>query len=135
MGIKWSDSLSMSNSEIDAEHKHLISLVNRLNAEIASQQREQKNIQHIVNLMLEDSIAHFAHEERLFAVKSYPDAEEHKQIHETLLHDLKQALKDIQNTDFVKEWVAIGLEVEKLLVDHVLNEDTKYIQYLRTDKS
>ncbi|ATX80803.1 hypothetical protein Ga0123461_2404 [Mariprofundus aestuarium] len=29
--IEWSDELSMSNAEIDAEHQHFIKLVNELN--------------------------------------------------------------------------------------------------------
>jgi len=134
MGIKWSDDLSMFNQEIDDEHKRLIFLVNMLNTEIVSQQREQKNIQHILNLMLVDSIAHFSHEERLFSEKSYPNAEEHRLSHEKLVHQINQAMKKIQETDFVKDWVRIGLEIQQSLVDHLILEDTQYIQYLRSDK-
>jgi len=131
--IEWSNALSMSNPEIDAEHRHFIKLVNKLNGEIRSQQRDKAVIEQIMKLILKDAIAHFSHEERLFAEKNYPAAQEHTQIHSELISKLKQALEEIQNTDFSKEWVEKGLAIKSLLVDHVLNVDTQYIEYLRTE--
>ena len=133
MGIEWSDELSMLNADIDAEHKRLIELVNEMNREIASQQRSQNEISRIMRLMLNHSVEHFAHEEQLFAEHDYPDAVEHTENHSELIGKLNEALKAIQNTDHVRRWVEIGQAVEDLLVDHVLNEDTKYIECLRTE--
>ena len=132
-GTEWADALSMSNPEIDAEHKHFIDLVDMLNSEIASQQRDKDNILRIMGLLLEDAHAHFEHEERLFEEKSYPKAEEHAQIHSQLIKALEQGLKDIRNTDHIARWVDIGLETKTALLTHMLDEDTKYISYLRTD--
>jgi len=132
-GIEWTDALSMSNPEIDAEHKHFIKLVNMLNGEIASQQRDKDNILRIMGLILDDARAHFAHEERLFKEKAYPKAKEHTRIHTELIKELEQGLKDIRNTDFIKRWVEVGLATEKALVSHLVSVDTQYIDYLRTD--
>ena len=132
-GTEWADALSMSNPEIDAEHKHFIDLVNKLNAEIASQGRDKDNILRIMDLILDDARAHFAHEERLFKEKAYPKAQEHSQIHTRLIAELEQGLKDIRNTDLIKRWVEIGLATETALVSHMVDEDTQYIEYLRTD--
>ena len=130
--IEWSDALSMSNPEIDAEHQHFIKLVNELNGAIIAR-RDKPDIQRIMGLILEDAIAHFSHEERLFSERNYPAAQEHAQIHSELINKFKQALKEIQNTEFSVEWIEIGLTIKGLLVDHVLNEDTRYIEYLRTE--
>ena len=132
-GTEWADALSMSNPEIDAEHKHFIDLVNKLNAEIASQGRDKDNILRIMDLILDDARAHFAHEERLFKEKAYPKAQGHSQIHTRLIAELEQGLKDIRNTDLIKRWVEIGLATETALVSHMVDEDTQYIEYLRTD--
>jgi len=132
-GTEWADALSMSNPEIDAEHKHFIDLVNKLNAEIASQGRDKDNILRIMDLILDDARAHFAHEERLFKEKAYPKAQEHSKIHTRLIAELEQGLKDIRNTDLIKRWVEIGLATETALVSHMVDEDTQYIEYLRTD--
>ena len=130
--IEWSDALSMSNPEIDAEHQHFIKLVNELNGAIIARQ-DKSDIQRIMGLILEDAIAHFSHEERLFIEKNYPAAQEHTQIHSELIDKFRQANKDIQNTEFGAEWIETGLAIKGLLVDHVLNEDTRYIEYLRTE--
>ncbi|PIS18915.1 MAG: chemotaxis protein [Zetaproteobacteria bacterium CG12_big_fil_rev_8_21_14_0_65_55_1124] len=132
-GTEWADALSMSNPEIDAEHKHFIDLVNMLNQEIASQQRDKDNILRIMKLILDDALAHFAHEERLFKEKTYPKAVEHAQIHKELIKGIKQGLEDIRNTDHISRWVEVGLAIESALVTHLVEEDTKYIDYLRTE--
>jgi hemerythrin len=132
-GTEWADALSMSNPEIDAEHKHFIDLVNMLNREIASQERDKDKILHIMDLILDDARDHFAHEERLFKEKAYPAAEEHANIHANLIAALEQGLEDIRNSDFIKVWVKVGLGVETALINHLVDEDTKYIDYLRTD--
>jgi len=131
--IVWSDALSMSNPEIDAEHQNFIHLVNKLNTEIISQKRDKAVVEQIMNRIMKDAIAHFSHEEHLFAEKEYPDAEEHTKIHSELITKFEQALKVIQNSDFGEVWIKAGLEIKALLVEHVLNEDTKYIEYLRTE--
>ena len=131
--IVWSDALSMSNPEIDAEHQNFIKLVNKLNTEIMSQKRDKAVVEQIMNHIMKDAIAHFSHEERLFAEKGFPDAEGHTEIHSELITKFEQALKEIQNSDFGEVWIKAGLEIKDLLVSHVINEDTKYIKYLRTE--
>lgn len=132
-GTEWADALSMSNPEIDAEHKHCIELVNMLNHEIASQQRDKDNILRIMGLILDDALAHFAHEERLFEEKAYPNAAEHARIHAKLIAGIEQGVEDIRDTDDVSHWAKTGLAIESALVAHLVDEDTKYIDYLRTE--
>jgi len=131
--IEWSDVLSMSNPVIDAEHQHFIELVNDLNGEILNQRRDKAAIEHIMKLILEGAIAHFEHEERLLVENAYPAAREHAQIHSELTSKIKLALKDIQDTEPSTAWIETGLKIKVLLVDHLLNEDTKYINYIRTE--
>jgi len=131
--IEWSGALSMSNPVIDAEHQRFIELVNDLNGEIMNQRRDKAVIVNIMQLILEEAIAHFEHEERLLVENAYPGAKKHTQIHSELTAKIKQALKDIQNTEPSTAWIETGLRIKVLLVDHLLNEDTKYINYLRTE--
>jgi hemerythrin len=67
----------MSNAEIDAQHQYFIALTNKLNDAIIDR-HDKTEIERIMHLMLEDALAHFAHEERLFIEMNYPRAEEHK---------------------------------------------------------
>jgi hemerythrin-like metal-binding protein len=132
--IEWSDDLSMSNPEIDAEHQHFIKLANELNDEIMSQHRGDKAaVEHIMCLLLEDAIAHFAHEEQILAEKAYPATQEHILIHSELINKFKQASKEIQNTRIRAAWIKTGLDIKDLMVNHLLVEDTKYIKHLQTE--
>jgi len=131
-GTEWSDALSMSNPEIDAEHKSFLDMVNQLNAELAGLQQGKENIIHSMENIMEHASAHFAHEERLLAENDYPAGQEHADIHERLTADIRQALKMIRDTDHISDWVEAGRSIEHLLLEHLQAEDTKYIDYLRT---
>ena len=130
--IEWSDALSMANPELDADHRQYIALVNELNGAIIDQQRNKADIERILTLILEHTIVHFSHEEKLFIENGYPGAQKHAQTHSALISKLNQALKDIQNTGFSRQWVELSLAVKSLLVNHIVNDDTRYIEYLRT---
>jgi len=130
--IEWSDALSMSHPELDAEHQHFIKLVNDLNDAI-SQQKDKAVIEYIMGLILEDAITHFSHEERLFAEKAYPAAQEHVLQHLTLINQFNQTMEDVRASKIRAVWIKMGLEIKDLLVEHLLVEDTKYIEYLQAE--
>jgi hemerythrin-like metal-binding protein len=130
--IEWSDALSMSNPEIDAQHQNFIKLVNELN-NVIGQQCGKADMQYIMRLLLEDAIAHFSHEEALFAEKAYPAAQEHTQIHSEIINKFEQAVKTFTDSIIRAVWIKEGLEIRDLLISHLLNDDTKYIECLRTE--
>ncbi len=127
--IEWSDALSMGDPEIDAEHKEFISLVNTLNQAIVSRQ-EKADVESILNRIVNHSISHFAHEEKLFINMKYPKTQEHMQLHSGLILTLKNILKRIHDSEFSREWIEMGLSIKNALVDHILIDDMQYIQYL-----
>jgi len=133
-GIEWSDTLSISNPEIDEKRQYFVKLVNELNGEITNQRRDKVNLERIMGLMLENTIAQFSHEEQLFEEKSYPAAQEHAQIHSELISKFRQALIDIHDTELVMVWIGTSLTIKNLLYNHILFEDARYIEYLRAEK-
>ncbi len=134
MTIKWSDELSMANAKIDAEHQSLIELVNMLNTEIVSQQRSQDEIARIGDLILENMIPHCADEEQVLLEKNLvAEAQELQQDHTQLIDDVKKCLIAIKNHPHVRIWVESGLKIEALFTDHILNIDSKYQDYFRTE--
>ena len=131
--IKWSEALSMKNAEIDAEHQQFIKLVNELNGVGMQQPLDKASIEKIMKKILADVTNHFTHEEQLLKEKGYPELPEHVQTHSELLNELKQALDEIQKTKIRAVWSKIGLSIKDKLVLHILDEDAKYIEYLRTE--
>lgn len=129
--IVWTDALSMHNPEIDAQHQRFAGLVNELNAALIDR-REKSVIVGIMQRILDDAVAHFAYEERLFAEKKYPLAQTHAQRHAELVVALQGVLSLMQHSDIALEWMDAGLKVKQFLIEHLIHEDVLYIDYLRT---
>lgn len=133
--FEWNDGMSVGIPEIDAEHKNFVRLINDLNLSIA-EGKEQAEIRNRLQRIVDDAIDHFEHEEQLFQSWNYPDAEGHALAHTGVM----QALLKIQEA-FIPhgndaEWVDAGLLIKSLLVNHILTEDSKYANFLksRTEK-
>ena len=130
--IEWSDELSMLHPKIDAEHQHFIKLVNDLNDEIMCKHRGDKtSVERIMCLLLKDAVTHFLNEEKILTDTAYPAAEEHMLIHSELINTFEQALKTIRTTEIRAAWIKTGLDIKDLMVNHLLKEDTKYIEHLQ----
>jgi hemerythrin len=123
--LDWDESLSVFIPEIDDEHKRFIRLVNELNEAIVGRQ-DGAEIQKRMQRILDDAANHFAHEEALFKEWHYPDAEEHAQIHAAITQALNGIMSQFKHDGTMYEWVAAGLKIKEVLINHILNEDMKY---------
>lgn len=128
--LEWTEDMSVGIPEIDAEHRHFAQLINDLNQAILGHM-ELSVIRNRMSLILDDAALHFAHEESLFKQWDYPDTAGH-----TAKHFLAtRAYLDIMATlkqDYVEpDWIAVGLKVKSILVDHLLKEDMKYRDFYR----
>lgn len=122
--LDWADELSVRIPEIDAEHQRFIRLVNELNEAIIGRMGPEE-INNRMQSILDDAVAHFAHEEALFREWRYPEAEAHAQIL-TYLHEI-MGRSERDGTEY--EWVEAGLKIKKALIEHLLSEDMKYRDY------
>jgi len=123
--IEWQESLGVHIPEIDTEHKRFIVLVNALNESIA-ERMPLDEVQRRMQELFDDASAHFEHEERLFREWGYPEAAQHAAKHEALLKALQEIMRRVAHTPVGYEWVAAGLQIKALLVNHLLDEDMKY---------
>jgi hemerythrin len=128
--IEWSEALSMGNADVDAEHKEFASLVNELNSAIISRQ-SKADVEAILHRIVDHSIIHFSNEERLFVQMQYPKTQEHIHLHAKLIITLRKIMTNIHHTEFSREWIEMGLAIKNALVDHILIDDSQYIEHLR----
>jgi hemerythrin len=128
--LVWTDELSVGIPEVDAEHKHFIMLINELNAAIISRMGIEE-IKRCMRAILDDAVAHFAHEERLFKEWDYPDAVQHAQKHAEAIEYFQSITDGFKHDGTDYEWIDAGLKVKQALISHVLAEDMKYRDYLR----
>ncbi len=128
--LEWTEDMSVGIPEIDAEHRHFAQLINDLNHAILGHM-ELSVIRSRMSLILDDATQHFAHEESLFKQWNYPDTAGHtaKHVQATRAYfDIMATLKQ----DYVEpNWIAAGLKVKRILVDHLLKEDMKYRDFYR----
>ena len=127
--IHWNEDLSVGIPEIDQEHQRFISLVNDLNYAIAERE-EKAEVERRLRLVVADATTHFEHEERLFAEYGYPDAERHAELHAELNRQLLHILGEFRQSQSSYHWIERGLLIKRLLVEHLLEEDMKYREFM-----
>lgn len=132
MPIIWRNEMSVGNTELDNDHKYLISLINVIEAAVNSRFRDKVLLPHVSELFIYTE-EHFAREEKIQADIKYPET--HKQKHRDLIKQLQavrgtfeaHAKGEYYNTavnelfDVLKAW----------LIDHILNEDMKMKPYFK----
>lgn len=128
--ISWNDSLSVGVAEIDAEHRQFVARVNELNRAIV-ECRDKPTVERLLDLMLMEASHHFWHEQRLLALWKYPQRAEHAAKHARLTEQFDRVMKEFERADVSFTWALKGLHIKQLLVDHLLQEDMKYRDFLR----
>jgi hemerythrin-like metal-binding protein len=118
----WSEEMSVGIPEIDEDHQKFILLINDLNRAITDRMSPPE-IKHRLQLVIDDAVRHFSQEEKLFNEWHYPDTRQHANIHAEVINSLKVINKKFVPYGNDSEWMDAGVQVKKILVDHILKED------------
>ncbi len=128
--INWNDSLKVNVDSIDAQHQKLIDIVNTL-FDAMSEGKGNDVLNVVFNDLLNYTVEHFSHEEKLMGQYNYPKAEFHKVEHSDLTRqaqDLYEKYKNGQTTisvhtlNFLRSW----------LNNHILSSDKQFGDYLNS---
>jgi len=124
----WSQELSVGLDEIDAQHKLLVDIINRVyEALISRASREQAG--QVLEELVQYTFVHFAVEESLFRITDFPGYEGHKALHERLKQEVLQLKQrflrgeielDLNLMAFLRSW----------LENHIMGEDKGYVEHL-----
>jgi len=114
--------MSVGIPDLDNDHKHLFFLLNGLNRSI-TEGKSPIDIKKWVQLIIDDAALHFAHEEKVLIERRYPDMDVHAGIHSKILHSLQQIKANFIPYDLDSGWINAGLNIKKILIEHVINED------------
>jgi hemerythrin-like metal-binding protein len=122
--IAWTDDFSVGVAALDAQHKKLIGMINRLIRDPSAETRSE-TISDLLTEMTRYAQKHFQAEETLMSEHGYPGLDSQKQQHQAFRRktvDLcsatmarVQIVPDVM-LNYLREW----------LVDHILREDMKY---------
>ena len=127
--VEWHPSLATGIELIDYQHKMLCLYINTLYRATVNG-ADIKVLNNIVDFLKVYTATHFATEERYFEQSGYPDAANHKQIHQKFVEKVVQVQKDIYSGNitigndllsFLKDW----------LVNHIRGTDHEYATFLK----
>jgi len=126
--LEWGEVLSVEVDEIDNDHKKLLDLFNILTHAL-SDGESQEYLKAVFNELVNCTIWHFSHEERLMLKYGYENLEEHKEAHQELVQaawELQDKLFQLDKTITEDDLV----ELERWLTGHILTDDMKLGEYL-----
>jgi len=127
--VEWCDGLSTGVTEIDNDHKKILSLINKLSDAIDSQHTQQ--VVGDIFEQLEQYIAqHFAQEEDLLRRCNYAQLDEHIVSHQQFILKISE-LKKLWGTSNSRQ---LAEEICQFLIDwvikHIVAEDLPYVPTL-----
>lgn len=129
--FEWADTMSVGVSEIDAQHRELINILNRLFVSVVERDKDKVTIE-ILDALIDYTKTHFALEEQLMQAAGY-DAFEfmtHKDVHQQFVEKVGNAARknlvegksiSFELIHFLKSW----------LRDHIMVTDMRYAECLK----
>ena len=115
--------------QLDADHIVLVGLINQL-YDAMSKGQGKELVDTILAALKEYTASHFTREEAMMKAHKYPNFDEHKEYHETLIKHLnlfaakyaldKDSVSEQEIADFLQGW----------LVNHIRKADFGYKSYM-----
>jgi hemerythrin len=126
--IVWGDILSVEVDEIDEDHRKLVNIFNILNHSVmAGEPREY--LVAVLDELINCTVWHFSHEERLMLKYGFEAIEEHKAVHQELIKTARKLQQEILQAE--KPVAEEDIEfLECWLTEHILTADMKLGAYL-----
>jgi hemerythrin-like metal-binding protein len=126
--IVWDKILSVGVEEIDEDHRKLVNVFNILNHSIMEEESPDYVAATLAEL-INCTVWHFSHEERLMLKHRYEGIEEHKAEHQELI----KSARALQQEIFQADKPVAGKHIEFLehwLTEHILTTDLRLGSYL-----
>lgn len=125
---KWDRILSVEVDEIDEDHRKLLNIFNLLNQALAEGDTLQYQLA-LLEELINCTIWHFSHEERLMLKHDYEDFEEHRGVHRQLISSVREFHGKFSGEDqsILEEDIEY---LERWLTEHILTDDMRLGAYL-----
>lgn len=130
--VTWSDALSVGFAPMDAHHKNLVDLLNRLNSATLSG-KGRKAIGKILGELAEYTVYHFGYEEEQMQKYNFSDFEKHKGEHIAFVNQVKDFIKEFESGDVHVDEETLEF-LKKWLSNHILKTDKELGGFLSPSK-
>jgi hemerythrin len=126
--IKWKDDFSVNIRIIDAQHKQIVEMINRLHSAMSTG-KATEIMDEIFRELITYTNYHFEKEEELMKSYNYPGLSAHKLEHEKLSNQVKQYRDDFKSGRSVVS-VDVLIFLKNWLLTHIQKTDKQYSAYL-----
>jgi hemerythrin len=128
--VVWQETNSVGNKTLDEQHKRLLDILNRLYDAMSAVApvRVRALTEELVNYTRE----HFRDEERMLLRAGYPNLEQHKSIHQTMVAKTNKMHQQFQrNGDDFGDPVVLLQFLREWWLEHINQVDRQYVEYVR----
>ena len=126
--LVWSDILSVGNDEIDDDHRKLVNLFNMLNHSV-TEGVDPDYLEAILEELINLTVWHFSHEERLMVKYGYEGLADHRIEHQELIKSARELQQKVLKAG--KQVADEDIEfLERWLTEHILTTDMRLGTYL-----
>ncbi|MCE1203430.1 MAG: bacteriohemerythrin [Holophagaceae bacterium] len=125
--LSWHERFSVGHAELDQQHVRLFELVNHFDDVIRMGMHEE--LPRIVDDLIDLSEAHFRFEEGLLQGIGFPQAVDHRKMHDELLDQVRKMRSNMAAGGHVTHKAVVRFLAD-WLTNHILREDRDYKPYL-----
>lgn len=129
--LSWNDSYLLGITEIDLQHKKLLSLADDMYETVNGDEASLKvNLSKVLKSLTDYTVYHFTSEEEFMKKYGYPSAAMHKSMHDNFIAEVTKQIKSLNNatkTDaerlysFLASWV----------LNHIAKSDKVWAEYVK----
>ena len=120
--LQWSKTYECGLPEIDHQHRNLFAKANQL-LQMNGKDANKENIAVIIKELLEETVAHFAHEEQILEQLAHPDTSVHLLSHRRLL-DKTNILLDKLQRGSADLGALLHFMIYELTAQHIMIDDS-----------
>jgi hemerythrin len=123
--VVWHDFYSVGDILLDAQHKKINDVISDLYSAI-TEGADNAVIKTLLDQFAFQIFSHVQHEERVLHDYKYPDLAQHKILHDNIW----QIVRVLPDHIHLSTWLDQLDFVKDLFIEHLLEEDKKYMPYL-----
>ena len=127
VNIMWRQEWESGNKEIDAGHRMIVEMTNRL-IESSFESPFDPSIKDRVASYMEHLEEHFAKEEKELEIIGFPEWKKHAEVHSALLQESSKLQEDYFKGE-LEQAAFFNFLLSKLVIGHILSQDVKFYPY------
>jgi hemerythrin len=131
---KWKKEYETGNYQMDLEHKKMFEILDEAFSETDDKKREAK-IKTVLHHLYDFMKKHFKSEESHMRHISYPNYQEHKDIHNQIVQECNELLLSINETDQKLFEKKLALFIDEHIIQHMLKEDKQIVEFEQSEGS